>query len=119
MITLSRESSRAARRQHLTVPFDLPSTNFVHTARLHVNDQNILQRSTISGVAVDQPLPMRLEISHTTQWDADLKPDSEASTRDFYYEVHSSPDTWLIGGQRKARFSAKVYLFAFARVELY
>ena len=55
---------------------------------------------------------MRLAISHTRQWDADVTSDSQDKALEFSYELHASPDTWLIGGQRKARFSSKVILLS-------
>ena len=97
-----------SQRHYLTVPFDLPSTHFVHTVRLQLPNQDAVSKLGSCGTAIDQPLSMQLEISHTRQWDADLTPDSEADTREFFYEVHASPDTWLIGGQRRAKFRAKV-----------
>ena len=97
-----------SQRHYLTVPFDLPSTHFVHTARLRLHNQDPLSKIGLSGIAIDQPLSMQLEISHTRQWDADLTGDLERDTQDFCYEMQANPDTWLIGGQRRAKFSAKV-----------
>lgn len=50
---------------------------------------------------------MELSISYTRRWDLAA---SEARPRalSFCYEVQANPDIWLVGGQRKGHFSAKV-----------
>lgn len=107
-LTLVSGRQNFSQRQYLTVPFDLPSSHIVHTVRLQPVSPSIGNSLPMFSVAIDQPISMQLDISHTRQWDADLKQDSEPDTLDFQYEVHASPETWLIGGQRKAKFSSKV-----------
>ena len=95
-------------QRHLTVPFDLPHMEFVHTAQLRPLDHAAVDSSAQAPIAINQPLPMQLLITHTRQWDLDREPGAMPEYMAFQYEVQASPDTWLIGGQRKARFSAKV-----------
>lgn len=57
-------------------------------------------------VAVGQALSAELVITHSRKWSSPEKPMDDIL--DFCFEVHASPDTWLIGGQKKAHFSAKV-----------
>lgn len=98
----------ASRRQWLTVPFDLPHLDFVHTAQLSRMFTPDSRDHPPSFIAVDQPLPMQLSISHTRHWAVDSSPARVPEVMEFEYELRACPETWLIGGPRKARFRAKV-----------
>ncbi len=78
----------------------------IHTVSLALHRQSWGGRAEDHTVAVGQVIPAELQIQHTRQW-ADPGSRVDAAL-EFGFEVHASPDTWLIGGQRKAHFRAKV-----------
>lgn len=82
---------------HLTVPVQLPQLQILHTARLRPLTDS-------PRIALDHALPAELSISHTRRWGTDPAPGLPLN---FVYEVQAPPDTWLVGGQRKAHFAAK------------
>ncbi|KAL9124781.1 MAG: hypothetical protein Q9217_005924 [Psora testacea] len=90
--------------QHLTVPFDLPEMHVVHTARLCPQEGCLIAHVDASYMALGQALPLELILEHTRHWGSEAEDDR---CLHFRYDVHASPDTWLVGGQRSARFSAK------------
>jgi hypothetical protein len=59
---------------------------------------------------VGTPLTATLRIQHTRRWDSHGSLKTTAShlstSLEFMYEIDTAPDTWLIGGQRRARFTA-------------
>lgn len=92
--------------QHLFVPVDIPYMEVIHTVSLHLHRDTMEALAVIQPVAVGQAIPAELKIQHTREW---ADPGSSIDdVLEFCLEVHASPDTWLIGGQRKAHFSAKV-----------
>lgn len=100
--------TQCLQKQYLTVPFDLPHVDFVHTAQLsRISDRNSSTEDSTT-IILDHPVPMQLSISHTRQWTLEEKAGNIPETVDFEYELQADPDIWLIGGQRKARYSAKV-----------
>lgn len=64
----------------------------------------------MGAFAVGQAIPAELVIKHTRGWSNQTGAESKDEQLEFYYEVHTHPDTWLVGGQRKAHFSARVSL---------
>ena len=92
--------------QYLFVPVDIPHMEVIHTVFLNLHRDASRMPAEVQPVAVGQAILAELRIHHTRNWsDAG----SRAEVLDFCFEVHVNPDTWLIGGQRKARFSAKVH----------
>lgn len=90
------------------MPVDIPQMGVVHTAclRLHLDDQTISPE--MDYVAVAQAISAELIIKHTRQWLTQTESQRKNRALEFCYEVQANPDTWLIGGQRKAHFKAKV-----------
>ncbi|MCJ1467387.1 hypothetical protein MMC07_006011 [Pseudocyphellaria aurata] len=101
------EDSKASKLQYLTVPVDIPQMGVVHTVCLQLDRdyQNI--PADMGYVAVAQPLSAQLVIKHTRQWFTQAEPQPKNKVLEFCYEVQANPDTWLIGGHRKAHFSAE------------
>ena len=91
--------------QHLTVPVDIPEIHVVHTACLRSFEGHLMPPLGTPYLAVGQALPLKLILEHTRQWGPEGRNEEEL---DFCYEIQASSDTWLVGGQRSARFSAKV-----------
>lgn len=94
--TITLTTSADSLTQYLTVPVEIPHLQILHTAHLR-------PLTTSPHIALDQALAAELTISHTRRWGTDTTP---AEPLEFVYEITAPPDTWLIGGQRKAHFSA-------------
>lgn len=79
----------------------------IHTVSLRLHRDTLEAAAKLRTVAIGQAIPAELNIQHTRKWS---DPDSTIDdVLEFCFEVHASPDTWLVGGQRKAHFSAKVH----------
>ncbi|MCJ1438305.1 hypothetical protein MMC27_007693 [Xylographa pallens] len=94
----------------ITIPVDVPQTQVVHTARLRVLGKTHEIRELGGSIAVGHCIPAELLLQHTRRWDVKGKgkvPEQEHRALEFYYELDASPETWLIGGRRKAQFSAQ------------
>jgi hypothetical protein len=102
-IELPRVGSAAPIRL-IAISVDVPQVQVVHTARLH-----ILGPSRRPGpIAVGDALPAQLTIRHSRRWSSQLSPEAKVRGIDFWYELEAHPDTWIMGGQRRAVFRAKV-----------
>ena len=70
----------------------------LHTARLQLFSEGL-------PIAVGEAIPAELTIRHTRAWaQSEVRTGSPIS---FCYELDASPDTWLIGGRRRATFEAE------------
>ena len=108
--TLSfKDIDRPSLIQHLTVPFEVPHAHILHTVRmrpLHDRTAQFLQRDSL---AIGSGLPLQVVISHTRKWrDGCARSSYDGNFLDFKYELQALPDDWIIGGQKKGHFSAKV-----------
>lgn len=99
---------QASKLQYLTVPVDIPQMEVVHTAYLKLHHGLQKVSPELDYVAVAQPIPAELVIKHTRRWLTEMESQPSNEALDFCYEVQANPDTWLIGGQRKAHFKAQV-----------
>ncbi|KAL9099184.1 MAG: hypothetical protein Q9163_005282 [Psora crenata] len=88
---------------HLTVPVDLPELHVLHTASLRPRKSSISTPFDSPYVTMGQALPMELVLEHTRQWGPEA---GDGKILDFCYDIQASPETWLVGGQRRARFTA-------------
>lgn len=90
-------------RLNITVP--VPRLPVLHTAKLS------LQKEAAQIFTTGSLINAELSIVHTRRWDSPNV--FESSTQgpnevlDFVFELDAPPDTWLIAGQRRTRFSAK------------
>ena len=104
-VMLPNQSNDRATR-HIIIPVDVPQMHVVHTARLHLFRDSL---DNPCAVAVGQGIPAELKLKHSRRWDTRgevERNDGEALA--FHYILDASPDTWLIGGQRRAQFTAMV-----------
>ncbi|KAL8791221.1 MAG: hypothetical protein Q9213_000178 [Squamulea squamosa] len=91
----------------LLVPFEIPEMPIVVTGRL-----NLLNCHGGAGegifAAIDQLLLAELSLSYSRYWatTTEVVPDGDLLT--ITYEVQASPEAWLIGGQCRGHFHAKV-----------
>ncbi|KAI9716575.1 MAG: hypothetical protein M1812_005306 [Candelaria pacifica] len=104
IISLSQEStsseSPSKPSRQIIIPVELPQVQVVHTVNLH-----LLNPPSGTLVSVGQMLSAELQIQHTRCWDTTSNPTD--TTLEFSYEIHANPETWLIGGQRRAHFTTK------------
>lgn len=80
----------------------------IHTACLNLHYPHLKSSPELECIALGQPIPAELVIKHTRRWLTQAEPSSKSQALEFCYEMQANPDTWLIGGRRKAHFSAKV-----------
>ena len=86
----------------------------VHTVSLQLYLDTLEAPVKLRTVAIGRAIPAELKIQHTRKWSNPRWTTDDLL--DFCFEVHASPDTWLIGGLRKAHFSAKVHSLEFPYV---
>lgn len=86
----------------------------VHTVSLQLYPDILEAPAKLRTVAIGRAIPAELKIEHTRKWSNPRWTTDDLL--DFCFEVHASPDTWLIGGLRKAHFSAKVLSLEFPYV---
>ena len=87
----------------------------VITARLDLSE-GLSESEEASIATIDQALPAELVIKHSRYWASgpDSVPADEAI--EIAYEIQANPDNWLVGGQRKAHFLAKVSIAEYDRL---
>lgn len=95
--TPSSTTPPSSQLQHLTIPVEIPNLKILHTAILR-------PLTTAPHIALDQPFAAELIITHTRRWGTNTI--SPGKPLNFVYEITAPSETWLIGGQRKAHFSA-------------
>ena len=92
-------------KRGLTVPVDVPYMTVVQTAELKIYKGTLEQPSPSLMMALGQILQAKLTIEHTRKWGDGSE---ENKPLGFWYDIEANVQDWLIGGQRSARFSAKV-----------
>lgn len=99
----------STKNRTIVIPVELPQVQVVHTAELHLPGLEARNggNDTDQIALVGQVIAAELKIQHTRTWDK-----SQSSGRgkalDFIYEIHGNMDHWLIGGQKRIAFTAKV-----------
>ncbi|MCJ1384935.1 hypothetical protein MMC17_008053 [Xylographa soralifera] len=92
----------------ITIPVDVPQTQIVHTANLRMLGGTHEIHNLGSSIAVGHCIPAELVLQHTRRWDVKREVSEQVDgALEFSYELDASPETWLIGGRRKAQFAAK------------
>ena len=62
-----------------------------------------------SAIAVGHSVPADLVLTYSRGWNTRGEgSDRESEKLEFYYELDANPDTWIIGGWRRAQFTARV-----------
>lgn len=103
--------SKAAQRRRITIPVDVPQMRVVHTVSLNLLEPPANANSQVRQRTVGQAIPAELKLKQSREWDIQSGEERNRSeTLSFCYELEASPDIWLIGGQRKAQFVAKVQI---------
>ncbi len=93
---------------YLTVPVEIPQMQVVHTIDLRLVSARTENQTESSRVAISHAVPAELTIKHTRKWGTLASSQDADKPLDFCYEIQASPELWLVGGQRKAHFSARV-----------
>lgn len=106
IIELPMNGSTAQMRM-ITIPVDIPPMQVVHTARLHMFDQPLGRGGETKPVAIGQAIAVELVLKQSRTWDVGRTIEGQEPL-DFTYELDANPDTWLIGGRRRAHFRARV-----------
>lgn len=95
--------------RRIVVPVDVPQLQIIHTAAIQVFRDSQNSGDGFGPVAVGQAIPAELKIKYSREWDTrEDTPGSKTENLGFYYTLDASPDMWLIGGQRRAYFTAAV-----------
>lgn len=99
----SDEDSKSMRRLDITVP--VPRLAILHTANLS------FPQSSSGILSTGSLINATLIIRHTRRWEAPeifrSVMQSSDEPLDFIFELDAPPDSWLIAGQRRTRFTAK------------
>jgi trafficking protein particle complex subunit 10 len=90
----------------ITIPVDVPQMHVVHSVRLNILDSSIPWCHP-GPVAMGEAIRAELAIKHTRRWRGSSEAASSAEALEFCCEVEASPDTWIIGGQRRTCFTAR------------
>lgn len=92
----------------LIVPVEIPPMPIIVAARMDISGYTICSREA-SPAAVDQTLSAEVTMECSYYW-AHKSDDILTSnvSLNITYEVQASPEIWLLGGQIKARYRAKV-----------
>jgi len=107
IIEIPRDLSEGMART-ITIPVDVPQTQIVYVANLRVFGGLDAIHDVGGTRAVGHCIPAELVLQYTRKWDMKKEVSGEETDKlEFYYELDASPETWLIGGRRKAQFSAK------------
>jgi hypothetical protein len=96
--------------RRIIIPVDVPQMQIVHTAELHILHASAENYNPDTAVVIGDSIPATLELSYSCVWDTngEQTPPSESRTLDFFYELEASPDTWIMGGRRRAQYTAHV-----------
>lgn len=108
VIQLRDDWEKADIGRKITIPVEVPRMQVVHTANLILMDNQGRPLGDDSTVTVGQTLAAELRIRHTRAWDFVTLEQTADAPVEFIYDIQTKPDTWLIGGRRRAQFSAKV-----------
>jgi hypothetical protein len=93
----STQDSPTFLHQKITIAVPLPRLHILHTISLS------LPTSSTHLFSTGSLIPATVTISHTRQWDTPFS----SAPLEFTYDIDAPVDTWLIGGQRRTKFTAK------------
>nr|POE93055.1 hypothetical protein CFP56_64162 [Quercus suber] len=98
----------------ITIVVDVPTVDFVHRASLSLLDPPASSTSDPSVFRLGQSIHAEVRLQHTDAWStkriSGSKPSPSTTTaatpaKAFVFEILADPETWLIDGQRRARFT--------------
>ena len=97
--------------RRIIIPVDVPHKQIVHIAHIRFLDPLLDARGHPAAIAVGHSVPAELILRYSRGWNTHGEgPSRDSEKLEFFYELDANPDTWLIGGWRRAQFVAKVRL---------
>ena len=106
MILLPQEID-ARNELDLAVPVEVPQLPAIVTARLDVFGCSV-GPGEAQFAPVNSTLLGEVTLRYSRHWAHQVNDSIKDDENDITYELHADSDVWLLGGQRKAHFSAKV-----------
>ncbi|KAI9729237.1 MAG: hypothetical protein M1834_007029 [Cirrosporium novae-zelandiae] len=91
------KDARSTRRE-VIIPVDIPEVEFVQTVEMCIHSKD-----KISPASVGCTITADLKIRCQRKWHPSSQTNTQESWR-FIYELQNNPDTWLVGGRRRASF---------------
>lgn len=110
---LNQQHILTAITRSITIPVDVPALQVVHTVELNLLPPPA-STSALSApyvpqmVTVGVALPAELVIRHSRNWDTSAIAARVRGALEFFFEVQNNPDTWLVGGRKRAHFTGTV-----------
>lgn len=81
--------------------------HIVHTACLK-RLKTFSHLPQLDCVPIGEGIPVELTLIYTRRWDDCRTQETRNQALDFCFEVQANPNLWVIGGQRRAHYSAMV-----------
>ncbi|KAJ5717084.1 hypothetical protein N7488_002730 [Penicillium malachiteum] len=91
----------------ILIPVEIPEIQVVHTAELHLQPGLDVSADGSSHAAVGQMIPAELTLRHTRRWCPPTNQEYAGQPLECSYELHASPEMWLLGGRRRGNFLAR------------
>ena len=101
---LSLDDLRDVTRHQLKVLVEVPEMKVVHSVHLRIVGNHARSGTSEALIPLGQVLAAEIIVEHMRQWGHE---ETDRQALNFFYSIQASPEQWLIGGQRSARFSAK------------
>ncbi|KIV99909.1 uncharacterized protein PV09_08436 [Verruconis gallopava] len=104
LIALDTSASANAqhRVQNISINVPLPDLHVLHTAKLSLPGKSVVTHGSV--------IPVIVTVTYTRRWwnPSSVSPSTDAAdhSSEFLLEIDAPPDVWLLGGQRRARYSA-------------
>ena len=93
--------------QNLIVPVEVAQMQVVHTATLS-RVRRPRCPPQLDAVPFGKGIPMELAITHTRRWGESRAFEMPNQALEFDFELQTNPDLWVVGGQKRAHFGARV-----------
>ena len=96
--------NQCVRQRQIVITVSIPSVQILHTASLDLISPLPGGKTDHNApiIPLEAPIQARLQIKQTRLWDSNPRP----IPLDFVYELSAPESAWLIGGQRRAHFTA-------------
>jgi hypothetical protein len=113
-ISLNQDEPHVDALRSITISVDVPRVDYVHETSLSILNQGVAASRDPQILVLGVPVQTRLVVASTRNWSdaATLQSDEneeqqQQSEADFLVTIHADPEYWLVGGQRRARFTAR------------
>lgn len=112
---VERTDAGATTERCITIVVDVPNVDFVHSASLTWTGPTLPAGQTSNILPLGQAINAVLRLRHTDVWSArsvyktpvSRTAEAKDEGKKFVFDMHAEPDTWLIGGQRRAHFTVQ------------